>query len=53
VLADLGGPFGYNVAPDGKRLIVVVRPQVPNASNLDTQLNMLLNFFDEVKRRVK
>jgi dipeptidyl aminopeptidase/acylaminoacyl peptidase len=53
VLADLGGPFAYNVAPDGKRLIVVARPLDPNASKPDTQLNMLLNFFDEVKRRVK
>jgi Tol biopolymer transport system component len=52
-LGDLGGAYAYNVAPDGKRLIIVAPPEDPNAGKPDTQLNVLLNFFDEIKRRVK
>ena len=52
-LADLGGAYAYNVTPDGGKLIIVAPPEDPNASKPDTQLNVLLNFFDELKRRVK
>jgi hypothetical protein len=52
-LADLGGAYAYNVSPNGRTLIIVAPPEDPNASKADTRLNVLVNFFDEVKRRLK
>jgi hypothetical protein len=51
-LSDLGGASAYDVAADGKRLLIVAAKAEPNAGKPDTQLNVLLNFFDEVKRRI-
>ena len=36
-----------DVAPDGKRMIVVLDPPLETP----THVNLLLNFFDEVRRR--
>ena len=47
-------PFGttnrlrdFDAAPDGKRMIVVLDPPLETP----THVNLLLNFFDEVRRR--
>jgi Tol biopolymer transport system component len=52
-VADLGGVYAYDVSPDGRKLVIVAPPESPNGTKPDTQLDVLLNFFDEVRRRVK
>ncbi|MCU1330033.1 MAG: serine/threonine protein kinase [Bryobacterales bacterium] len=52
-LGDLGGAYAYTVAPNGTKLIAVSPPQNASVAKADTRLNVLVNFFDEVKRRVR
>ncbi len=52
-VVDLGGAYTYDVAADGKRLLAISAQQDAATKKPDTQLNVVLNFFDEVKRRVK
>ncbi len=56
-LAKLGGfraGFGtaWDLAPDGKRVAVVTPTETPGAPRQDHEVVMLLNFFDELRRRV-
>ena len=56
-LAKLGGfrvGFGtaWDLAPDGKRVAVVTPAETPGAPKQDHEVVMLLNFFDELRRRV-
>src|SRR5262249_30500838 len=46
-----GGRYRWDVAADGKRLIVVKGPVL--VEEFGNELTFLLNFFDEVKRKVK
>ena len=41
----------YDVAPDGKRFVMVDELKAPNASSA-LKLNVVLNWVDELKRRV-
>ena len=55
-LAKLGGfhaGFGsaWDLAPDGKRVAVVTPAETPVAPRQDHEVVMLLNFFDELRRR--
>jgi serine/threonine-protein kinase len=55
-LAKLGGfraGFGtaWDLAPDGKRVAVVTPAETPAAPKQDHEVVMLLNFFDELRRR--
>jgi serine/threonine-protein kinase len=55
-LAKLGGfraGFGtaWDLAPDGKRVAVVTPAETPEAPKQDHEIVMLLNFFDELRRR--
>ena len=43
------GPGGYDVSPDGKRLLMVKEPK--QAASV-TQINVVLNWLDEVARLV-
>jgi serine/threonine-protein kinase len=48
-----GGPFmPYALAPDGKRFAVVLYTDGTSEQQSVLQLNFLLNFFDELRRRV-
>ncbi len=48
-----GGPFlPYALAPDGKRFAVLLYPDGTVEQQRVTQLTFLLNFFDELRRRV-
>jgi serine/threonine-protein kinase len=56
-LANLGGfraGFGtaWDLAPDGKRVAVVTPADAPAPPKQDHEIVMLLNFFDELRRRV-
>ena len=42
----------FAVHPDGKRAVVVLSPESPASQNSNVQVTFLLNFLDEVRRRV-
>jgi serine/threonine-protein kinase len=53
LLAPGGGPRPpYALAPDGKRFAVVLYPDGTAEQRRTIQLTFLLNFFDELRRRV-
>jgi serine/threonine protein kinase/WD40 repeat protein len=53
LLKEGGGPFPpYGLAPDGKRFAVLLYPDGTVEQQRVTQLTFLLNFFDELRRRV-
>jgi hypothetical protein len=53
LLKEGGGPFPpYALAPDGKRFAVLLYPDGTVEQQRATQLTFLLNFFDELRRRV-
>ena len=47
-LASTGAARNYDVAPDGKHLIVMAQVQSPGNT---VHVTFLLNFFDELRRR--
>jgi serine/threonine-protein kinase len=50
---DGGGPFPpYDIAPDGKRFAVLLYPDGTAEHQRPINLTFLLNFFDELRRRV-
>ena len=49
---DLGELYSYDVAPDGKRVAVVLYADGTAEQKPATSLTFLLNFFDELRRRV-
>jgi Tol biopolymer transport system component len=51
-LGDLGVNSPYDLAPDGKRFAVVLDPEEADASKQITNVTILVNFFDELRRRV-
>jgi len=47
------GPFPpYDLAPDGKRFAVLLYPDARAEQQRDNHLTLLLNFADELRRRV-
>jgi hypothetical protein len=42
----------YDITPDGRRLIGFPRPQAELAESGSVHVTFLLNFFEEVKRRL-
>jgi Tol biopolymer transport system component len=51
-LLDLGVSYPYDLAPDGKRFAVVLYADGSSEQKPMTNLAFLLNFFDELRRRV-
>jgi eukaryotic-like serine/threonine-protein kinase len=49
---DFGEIYSYDVAPDGKRVAVVLYADGSGELKRSTSLTFLLNFFDELRRRV-
>jgi serine/threonine-protein kinase len=47
-----GGYEQLDLAPDGKRFAVFPRPEAAPTGKGNVHVTMLLNFFDEVKRRI-
>ena len=46
-----GGVANYDIAPDGKRFVMVEEPQAMAATQI-TRIEVILNWLDELKRRV-
>jgi hypothetical protein len=44
--------FTYDAAPDGKRFAMVLYPDGTADEKPITHVTLLLNFFDELRRRV-
>ena len=45
------GARHFDLAPDGKRLVATM-PTARDRSNADDHIIFLINFFDELRRRV-
>jgi Tol biopolymer transport system component/predicted Ser/Thr protein kinase len=48
----VGGPWNVDLAPDGKRFAVFPRPESTGEQKGSVHVTVLLNFFDELRRRV-
>jgi serine/threonine-protein kinase len=46
------GTSNLDLAPDGKRFVVLAPPEASGEEKGSVHVTMLLNFFDEVKRRI-
>jgi serine/threonine-protein kinase len=49
----LGGATGFDLSPDGKRLIVTMPVATSLGPSADHHVVFVLNFFDELRRRVR
>ena len=47
-----GGTPNLDLAPDGKRFVVFVEPESGGEAKGPVRVTMMLNFFDELRRRV-
>jgi hypothetical protein len=51
-----GAPFGvgrlFDLTPDGRRIIAWEPQEQPKEAKVDLQVTMLLNWFDELRRRL-
>jgi hypothetical protein len=52
ILEVAGGPQDLDLAPDGKRFAVFPRPDATGEQRGSVHVTVLLNFFDELRRRV-
>jgi len=51
-LYDLDGTLNYDLAPDGKRFAIFPELKAQAEEKGDVHMTFLLNFFDELRRRV-
>jgi serine/threonine-protein kinase len=51
-LAHFASTRSYDLAPDGKRIIALMPAEDPEGQTSPDRLIFLLNFFDEVRRRI-
>jgi hypothetical protein len=51
-LYDTGAIWNLDLAPDGKRFAVIPRPETAGEQKGSVHVTFLLNFFDEVRRRI-
>lgn len=51
-LANVAPPWSYAVAPDGKGMVALMPADAPEQEAAQHHVNFLLNFFDELRRRV-
>jgi serine/threonine-protein kinase len=51
-LANVGNSSNYDLAPDGKRIIALMPVENEGAGKERNHVTFLLNFFDELRRRV-
>ena len=50
-LANTGFSRNIDLAPDGKRLVVMMAAESPEPRELQSHLKIALNFFEEIRRR--
>jgi hypothetical protein len=48
-----GGPPDYDVSPDGKRIAALLPAEAPEEPASQSRVVFLMNFFDELRRRVQ
>ena len=48
---DTGDFTTFDISPDGKRLLTFTHPE-STADNRGAHVTVLLNFFDEIRRRI-
>jgi hypothetical protein len=48
----VNGPRSYDVTPDGKYLITMERSKADPSKTSQAQINVTLNWFEELKQRV-
>ena len=48
----LNGAWDSDIAPDGKRFVVFPLPDAKEGHDVPLRVTFLLNFFDELRRRV-
>jgi Tol biopolymer transport system component/tRNA A-37 threonylcarbamoyl transferase component Bud32 len=51
-LTNIGMATNLDVAPDGKRLVVLMPAETPEAQESKSHVTLVVNFFDEVRRRI-
>ena len=51
-LANLGLAPNFDLAPDGKRFVVLMPAERPEPRETRSHVTLVVNFFDEVRRRV-
>jgi len=52
-IVQRGGGRGFDITPDGKRFIVELTPdQTPGSQPVSQQINVVLNWFEDLKQRV-
>jgi serine/threonine-protein kinase len=51
-LANTGANQNFDLAPDGKRFVVLMPAEGPEPRETQNHLTLVVNFFDEVRRRV-
>jgi serine/threonine-protein kinase len=52
LLANLGTAPSFDLAPDGKRFVVLMPAESPEPRETQSHVTLVVNFFDEVRRRV-
>lgn len=51
-LANTGLSINFDLAPDGKRVLVVMPAESPEPRETQSHVTLMINFFDEVRHRV-
>ncbi len=51
-LANIGLGVNFDLAPDGKRFAVLMPVESPEPRETQSHVRLVVNFFDEVRRRV-
>jgi hypothetical protein len=51
-IANLGSKQ-FNIAPDGKRVVVLTPVNTPESPKAEHEVAVLFNVFDELRRRVR
>jgi serine/threonine-protein kinase len=51
-LANVGLGGNFDLAPDGKRFVVLMPAESPEPREAQNHVTLVVNFFDEIRRRV-
>ena len=51
-IANVGNNWNLDLAPDGRRFVVLMPAEVAEARESQSHVTLVMNFFDEVRRRV-
>jgi serine/threonine-protein kinase len=50
-IANIGNNWNLDLAPDGKRFVVLMPAEAPEARESQSHVTLVMNYFDEVRRR--